>query len=106
MASVGLERGFDGGKLIKGRKRHLLVDTLGLMHGLLVHSAGVQDRAGGRLLLEQERVEFTPALEGRLLHTMAQMRALLRADADPGARWVAAKCRPCGYREACWGSFD
>jgi len=51
----GLERGFDGGKLIKGRKRHLLVDTLGLMHGLLVHSAGVQDRAGGRLLLEQCR---------------------------------------------------
>jgi len=51
----GLARGFDGGKLIRGRKRHLLVDTLGLMHGLLVHSAGVQDRAGGRLLLEQCR---------------------------------------------------
>ena len=34
------ERGFDGAKLIKGRKRHLLVDTLGLVHGLLVHSAG------------------------------------------------------------------
>ncbi len=43
------------------------------------------------------RSAFTPALEGRLLPTMAQMRALLRADADPGARWVAAKCRPCGY---------
>jgi CRISPR-associated exonuclease Cas4 len=64
-------------------------------HGLLV-------LAGGK----QERVEFTPALEGRLLHTMAQMRALLRADAEPGPRWVAAKCRPCGYRETCWGSFD
>jgi putative transposase len=51
----GHERGFDGGKLIKGRKRHLLVDTLGLVHGLLVHSAGVQDRAGGRLVLEQCR---------------------------------------------------
>ena len=48
----------------------------------------------------------TPALEGRLLRTMAQMRALLRADAEPGPRWVAAKCRPCGYRETCWGSFD
>jgi putative transposase len=51
----GLERGFDGAKLIKGRKRHLLVDTLGLLHGLLVHSAAVQDRTGGRLLLEQCR---------------------------------------------------
>jgi putative transposase len=36
--------------LIKGRKRHLLVDTLGLVHGLLVHSAGVQHRTGGRLV--------------------------------------------------------
>jgi len=64
-------------------------------HGLLV-------LAGGK----QERVEFTTALEGRLLHTMTQMRALLRADAEPGPRWVGAKCRPCGYRETCWGSFD
>ena len=55
--------------------------------------------AGGK----QVRVEFTPALEGRLLHAMTQMRALLRTDTDPGARWVAAKCRPCGYREVCWG---
>ncbi len=30
----GAERAFDGAKLIKGRKRHLLVDTLGLVHGL------------------------------------------------------------------------
>jgi len=64
-------------------------------HGLLV-------LAGGK----EERVEFTPALEGRLLRTMTQMRALLRADAEPGPRWIAAKCRPCGYRETCWGSFD
>ena len=64
-------------------------------HGLLVLASG-----------KEERVAFTPALEARLLHTMAQMRALLRADAEPGPRWVAAKCRPCGYRETCWGSFD
>src|SRR4051812_21515962 len=51
----GHDRGFDGGKLVRGRKRHLLVDTLGLVHGLLVHSAGVQDRAAGRLVLEQCR---------------------------------------------------
>ena len=64
-------------------------------HGLLV-------LAGGK----EERVEFTPALEGRLLRTMTQMRALLRADAEPGPRWIAAKCRPCGYRETSWGSFE
>ena len=43
--------GFDAGKLIRGKKRHVLVDTLGLvLHGL-VTAADVQDRDGGILLL-------------------------------------------------------
>ena len=46
-------RGFDGGKLVKGRKRHLLVDTLGLVLAVIVTSACVQDRDGARLLLRQ-----------------------------------------------------
>ncbi len=36
--------GYDAGKKIKGRKRHIVVDTLGLMVGLMVHSADIQDR--------------------------------------------------------------
>jgi transposase len=43
--------GFDAGKLIKGKKRHLLVDTLGLVLHVLVTAANVQDRDGGVLLL-------------------------------------------------------
>ena len=43
--------GFDAGKLIKGKKRHLLVDTLGLALHALVTAADVQDRDGGVLLL-------------------------------------------------------
>lgn len=39
-------RGFDAGKKINGRKRHIVVDTLGLMVGLIVHSAEIQDRDG------------------------------------------------------------
>ena len=39
-------RGFDAGKKINGRKRHIVVDTLGLMVGLAIHSAGIQDRDG------------------------------------------------------------
>ncbi|MGQ5718425.1 IS5 family transposase [Pseudochrobactrum asaccharolyticum] len=39
-------RGFDAGKKINGRKRHIVVDTLGLLVGLMVHSAGIQDRDG------------------------------------------------------------
>ena len=43
--------GFDAGKLIKGKKRHILVDTLGLLLHAIVHSAGIQDRDGGIMLL-------------------------------------------------------
>ncbi|RVG95950.1 IS5-like element ISRm4-1 family transposase, partial [Sinorhizobium meliloti] len=40
------------GKKIKGRKRHIIVDTLGLMVGLMVHSADIQDRDGAPDLLK------------------------------------------------------
>jgi len=43
---VGGTRGFDAGKKINGRKRHLVVDTLGLILAVVVHSAGVQDHDG------------------------------------------------------------
>jgi transposase len=43
--------GYDAGKKIKGKKRHLLVDTQGLVLLALVHSAGIQDRDGGVLLM-------------------------------------------------------
>jgi putative transposase len=45
------ERGFDAGKKINGRKRHLLVDTLGLVLRVLVLPANLQDRDGARQLL-------------------------------------------------------
>jgi putative transposase len=48
---AGGERGYDGGKNIKGRKRHVVVDTLGLILAVVVHSAGVQDYDGARLVL-------------------------------------------------------
>jgi putative transposase len=43
---AGGPRGYDAGKRIKGRKRHILVETLGLLVGLLVHPADIQDRDG------------------------------------------------------------
>jgi transposase len=45
-------RGYDAGKKIKGRKRHIIVDTLGLMVGLMVHGADIQDRDGAPDLLK------------------------------------------------------
>ena len=47
---------------MKGRKRHLLVDTLGLVWGLVVHSAGIQDRDGAKPVCEQAK-EQCPRLE-------------------------------------------
>ena len=44
-------RGYDAGKKILGRKRHLLVDTLGLILHVVVHSAAIQDRDGAKLVL-------------------------------------------------------
>jgi len=47
--------GYDAGKKIKGRKRHIVTDTLGFMVGLVVHSAGIQDRDGAPELLKSIR---------------------------------------------------
>lgn len=45
-------RGFDAGKKINGRKRHIVTDTTGLMVGLVVHSASIQDRDGAPAVLK------------------------------------------------------
>src|SRR2546427_33168 len=55
---VGGERGYDAGKKIKGRKRHILVDTMGLLLLVVVHVANVQDRDGAKLLLDKAKVLF------------------------------------------------
>ncbi len=47
----GGPRGKDAHKMVNGRKRHLIVDTLGLILAVVVHSAGIQDRDGARLVL-------------------------------------------------------
>jgi putative transposase len=49
----GQDVGFDGNKKIKGRKRHILVDTLGLILAVVVTSANTDDRQGLKALLAQ-----------------------------------------------------
>jgi putative transposase len=51
----GEARGYDGGKKVRGRKRHLLVDTEGLVLKVKIHSAKVPDQDGIKLLLEAAR---------------------------------------------------
>ncbi len=58
----GEGRGYDGGKKVKGRKRHLLVDTQGLVLEVRVHSAKVMDRDGIKLLLDPSSADRLPRL--------------------------------------------
>lgn len=52
------DTGFDAGKKVKGRKRHILVDTLGMILRAEVHSAGIQDRDGAALVFERLTARF------------------------------------------------
>jgi len=58
----GKERAYDGAKKVKGRKRHLLVDTQGLVLEARVHNANVTDREGIKLLLEPSSTDRFPRL--------------------------------------------
>lgn len=57
-AEGGEAVGYDAGKRVRGRKRHLLVDTCGLVLRAVVHSASIQDRAGAKRVLEGIRTLF------------------------------------------------
>jgi putative transposase len=78
----GKERGYDGAKKVKGRKRHLLVDTQGLVLMAKVHRANVTDRDGIKLLLEPARSGFLK----RLSHLW--LDAGYTGQEDRGAGWV------------------
>ena len=77
---VGGERGYDGAKKLSGRKRHLLVDTQGLVLRAKVHSAAVQDRAGVPLLLGDIEEQFP-----RLGHVWVD-----QGYTGSGKEWIAA----------------
>ena len=49
----GEQHGTDGGKRVKGRKRHIVVDTMGLLLGVVVTAANVDDAAGAQAVLQQ-----------------------------------------------------
>jgi putative transposase len=51
-------RGYDAGKKIKGRKRHILTDTCGYLVHAVIHAADIQDRDGAPLVLKDVRQSF------------------------------------------------
>jgi len=54
----GSERGYDAAKKVSGRKRHLVVDTLGLLIAVVVHAANVQDQDGAKEVLRKAKRRF------------------------------------------------
>jgi putative transposase len=60
---VGGERGYDGGKKITGRKRHISVDTMGFLLAVVVTSAAVDDGVAAPRVLEQLNAEKFPRLQ-------------------------------------------
>jgi putative transposase len=73
----GPERGFDSGKRVKGRKRHLLVDTLGLLLVVVGTAASVSDQAGAREVLQ------------RLRGTCKKLRKVWVDGTYRGAQWMS-----------------
>jgi putative transposase len=86
-AMVSQSVGFDGGKLIKGRKRFLTVDTLGLVLRVLVTTASIGEREGGKRALK--RVKQMGSSVSRL-HTIWVDGGF---DGAPFTRWVMDVCR-------------
>ena len=56
--SGGEERGIDGGKMTKGRKRHIIVDTMGLLMALVVHAANIHDSKSASFVLYELKFRF------------------------------------------------
>ncbi|MCB0208661.1 MAG: IS5 family transposase [Anaerolineae bacterium] len=102
-------RGFDGGKQVTGRKRHILVDTCGFLLAVVVTSAAVQDRDGARLLLQNlagfckklRLIWVDGAYRGSLVDWVAdtfsfRLRPVLRPEGQKGfvllaRRWVVER---------------
>lgn len=95
----GPERGYDGGKKIKGRKRHLLVDTLGLLLAVLITSAGLDDGVAAPLLLGYVQAYDFPRLITIFADTKYHHHALEAWMAVHRAGWhLEVKTRPEGTK--------
>jgi putative transposase len=92
----GGARGYDRGKKISGRKRHLLVDTEGLVIGAVVHEANIADRDGAKLLLAKiseglprmEKVWADRGYNGKIGEWIKERLGWALEIVKPPRRWV------------------
>ena len=76
------EKGYDAGKKVSGRKRHIVTDTMGLILAIVIHSADIQDRDGAKLVLKE------------LQHKYPRLKKILADGEYKGAliEWTLAVC--------------
>jgi putative transposase len=95
----GPERGYDGGKKINGRKRHLLVDTLGLLIAVLITSAGLDDGVAAPLLLGLVTPQDFPRLATIFADQKYHNHALDAWMAEHRTNWrIEVKVPPAGTK--------
>jgi len=95
----GPARGYDGGKKINGRKRHLLVDTLGLLLAVLITSAGLDDGVAAPLLLGHVTPQDFPRLVTIFADQKYHNHALDAWMAEYRAGWhIEVTMRPAGTK--------
>ena len=114
--------GYDAGKKVTGKKRHILVDTLGLLLHAIVHPADIQDRDGGVLLLSTlfgmypflaklfadagyQGTKFADAVAKHLPHLAIEI--VKRSDQAKGfvvlpMRWVVERTLACSIAAVGW----
>src|SRR5882724_419177 len=95
----GAERGYDGGKRVKGRKRHLLVETLGLLLAVLITGAGLDDGVAAPILLQQIAPQAFPRLETIFADHKYHHHALHAWMEEHRPKWrIEVKTRPAGSK--------
>lgn len=93
----GGPRGYDAGKRVKGRKRHIVTDTNGLLLAVHVHPANIQDNHGAVPLLRQLRRSY-PGLGHIFADRIYRGRQLRDALADSGPWTIEIVERPKGVK--------
>jgi len=81
-------KGYDVHKHVKGRKRHLLVDTMGLIIAVVVSAASVQDRDGAKLVIEK-------------IKDSIQRLCLIWADGAYAGKLIDWVLEKCGWKLYC-----
>ena len=84
------ERGFDGGKKVKGRKRHVVSDTMGNLLAIKVHAANIHDTVAGEAVFRAAHAKY-PSRSGkkaaaRRAHLRSKCTELKGCAADAGYR--------------------